>query len=253
MKKIIKISPNYQYCKIGKDIYKQTDGSWDIVPENDVVGLTIPECSDEVKGNSSALKKERVISNFNSMKKVYWIVGILVVVGLLWAFTAKAEEITCPEGQVIESVLISEGSDEIPAVTHIEYRWRANSNASWTQWSLTDNAPVWVSGSNKQTKVVVDEEAIPAVEAVYEDQCVVDEDYVPPVVEEPVVSTPVKKVESTPHPGGHRRCGTAFTPTCEEWVKTLGQPAVGGIMSPQQQLLSYFHQLLSLLIQLQAK
>lgn len=121
------------------------------------------------------------------MKKL--IVGMMIFSTL--PFVASAE-LVCPEGQVVKSVMTSAGSDAIPAVTHTEYRWRLTAFSSWSAWSVTNNAPHWVLSHNKQTRTVTDTPAVEAVPAVYEDQCVADEAYVPPApTPAPKVTAPV--------------------------------------------------------------
>lgn len=142
----------------------------------------------------------------------YLIVGLALAV---LPFGVSADE-GCPEGQVMQSVMTDPGSPEVPAVTHIVHHdevahwvW-VYRNHQWRHDKIVD-VPAY-------DEVVVDVPAIPAVPATYENQCVVDEDYVPPAeepetpptppVEVPVVSK--KKGESSAPMGGHRRCYPDF-------------------------------------------
>lgn len=197
----------------------------------------------------------------------YLIVGVL----FLLPFAVNAEELVCPEGQVVQSVEVSPAIPAVPAVTHIEVvvdtpAWdevvidspaytscdyvgapagdyknsSCTSHGDWWQevYKKTNHPAVTHTVHHEaitHEEVVVDVPEVVGTPAVYENQCVTDPEYMPPV------STPKPEVHSTPTLGGHRKCGLPHLPTCEEWVKTLGQS-----ISPQQQLVNLLQQLVAL-------
>jgi hypothetical protein len=120
------------------------------------------------------------------MKKL--IIFTMALALVLGSFGTAYADITCPEGEIATNVWITPAVEATEEVSHTEYRWRATIFSSWSSWSTTNNAPGWVHSSNKQTKTVIDQEATSGTEAVYEWQCLVDGEYVPPTPEEP---TPV--------------------------------------------------------------
>ena len=168
-----------------------------------------------------------IISNIKSMKIFYWVLGVVVVLALIFGVykVASAEELTCPDGEKVESVEVTaEIVIHHDAVTHIEhhdaiegyweYRYKIPFTSTWSGWSLTNDAPWhswynalnqkrWIDGEEAYDEVVVDEEAYDEViPAVYEDQCVVDSEYIPPV-EEPAPSAPEPEKLSSPSGGRH--------------------------------------------------
>lgn len=89
------------------------------------------------------------------MKKLYWLVGAIIVLSLAWAIVADAEELICQTGHKVESVLVTPAT---PAVT--DWQWvRVGWRWEWKEVVIT-----------------------PAIDAVYEDQCVADSEYVAPAV-----------------------------------------------------------------------
>ena len=111
------------------------------------------------------------------MKKVF----LLIAVALL-PFTASAD-LVCPEGQMVESVLISEGSAEIPGTpAYDEYVFKGFHQGDYLKLG---NGNYLFIGHNNGFYDKIHHEAIPsvpAVDPVYEDQCVADPNYVPPLV-----------------------------------------------------------------------
>jgi hypothetical protein len=167
---------------------------------------------------------------------IWWIVCLVLV--FIFSFTiyqiARAETLTCPEGQKVESVLITPAVIAVPAVTHTEvvvdtpawdevvvdspaYTSCDNvgapsgdyKNSSCTQVSVFWWQNVYKKVSHPAVTHIVHHEAIthevvvvdvPAVEgtpAVYEDQCVVDTSYVPPTPPAPAQVEPTAKPEGT--------------------------------------------------------
>jgi hypothetical protein len=167
-------------------------------------------------------------------KYIWWIaiaVIVLIVAFGMYKFATASEVLSCPVGQKVASVLVT---PEVPAVTHLAC---PTSDSAYTSSSHKDcsrymDHPIhaW-RYANKVT--IID---TPAVPAVYADQCVTDTEYVAPApAPAPVVTS------GGSSQGGHRKCGTINTPTCEEWVKGFGT------VSPQQQLIALLNQLIALL------
>lgn len=184
------------------------------------------------------------------MKKAIIMLALLAIVPMV----SSAEELSCPTGQKVESVLVSEGSPEIPATpAYDEYVFKG-------QWK-GDYAKIGKNyiyiGHNLGAYDKVHHPATPgtpAVDPVYEDQCVDDPEYVPEEPLEPEepslpVEPEVKKEAPASRPGGRRHCGTDYTPSCEEWVKTLNSQisGVGGSVSPEEQIQSVLKQVLDIL------
>lgn len=107
--------------------------------------------------------------------------SIGLVLGLLMVLPIGASALTCPDGQMVESVLVTPGSPEIPAI------------AAWTEYVFVGSfhgdyikiGPNYIQVShnlgNYDKVVHAAIPAVPAVEPVYADQCVVDPNYIPPV------------------------------------------------------------------------
>jgi hypothetical protein len=111
-------------------------------------------------------------------------------------------------------VVVTPAVVAVPAVTHIvhhdavvHYVW-VYRNHNWNKDMIVD-VPAY-------DEVVIDVPAVPEVPAVYQEQCVADTSYVPPVitpeitpepvVNPPVASTEVLKTSGKSSQGGHRRC-----------------------------------------------
>lgn len=163
---------------------------------------------------------------------------------------SSAEELSCPVGQKVESVLVSEGSPEIPGTpAYDEYVFKGQWKGDYAK---IGNKYVYI-GHNLGAYDKVHHDAVPgtpATDPVYEDQCVADPEYVPEEPSEPEEPAPAPEApKSTPRPGGRRHCGTDYTPSCEEWVKTLNSQisGVGGSVSPEEQIQSVLKQVLDVL------
>ena len=145
----------------------------------------------------------------------------------------------CPVGQVVQSVEVSPGTAEVPAydevihheaVTHVvhhdEVSHVVHHSAEWHyvpgyydyphhyvsgHWEVT---PAWdetVIDSPAYDETVVDSEAwdetvhhdaVPATDPVFEDQCVADPEYVPPVVTPPAPTAAPEPVKTGNQSGG---------------------------------------------------
>jgi hypothetical protein len=172
-------------------------------------------------------------------KYVWWIViGVIVVLAIFFGvrIVSASEVLSCPVGQKVASVLVTPEVPAVPAVTHLAC---PTSDSAYTSSSHKDcsrymDHPIhaW-RYADKVT--IIDTPAVPAVPAVYADQCVTDTEYVAPA------PTPAPIVETQRQQGGRRHCGTINTPTCEEWVKGIGT------VSPQSQLIALLNQLIALL------
>jgi hypothetical protein len=181
-------------------------------------------------------------------KYIWWIaIAVLVIILVfgIYKIATATEVLSCPVGQKVASVLVTPAVPAIPAVTHqaCPTSDSAYTSSSHRECSRYMDHPIhdW-RYANKIT--IIDTPAIPAVPAVYADQCVTDTEYVAPTPE----PTPAPKVSSGgSSQGGHRKCGITGLPTCEEWVKTLGQGNVGGSPSLEQQLVDLLNQLIVLL------
>lgn len=100
------------------------------------------------------------------MKKLIAILAILVLLPVL--AIAIEEPVECGEGEILVSVMTDPGSPAVQEVKH------------WTpHWDIFHLFGHWVIDVPYQA----------SVPATYEDQCVVDEDYVPPV-EPPIDEVP---------------------------------------------------------------
>jgi hypothetical protein len=106
------------------------------------------------------------------IKYLYWIVPILVAVALFVGYRAWAivEPLECEEGYKAEEVLVEEAIPAIPEYT--ECVWAGLFQGEYSNSICTNK-----KGAKHWNKVVHPE--VPEVPAVYEWQCVVDEDYVP--------------------------------------------------------------------------
>jgi len=127
----------------------------------------------------------------NTMKK--YLIVALIATALTISSQAKAgwyePTIECEEGMVIDVNVISEAVEAVAEVSHIEYRyWRG----TWSNWTVVNKR--WPDAW-KKTRTVIDTEAVEAQEAILETTCIVDEDYIEPVVEEPVVEVVKPAVE----------------------------------------------------------
>ena len=143
------------------------------------------------------------------------IIGVLAISSLFVFGTASAAELTCPEGQVVASVMTDPGVVGTPAVTHTVHHDEVShvvhhdavTHQVFVSGHFVGSWPhlVWVPGhfetivdslawdetvvdSAAYDEEVVDVPAVMAVAPTYEDQCVVDPGYVPPV--EVVVEAP---------------------------------------------------------------
>ena len=123
------------------------------------------------------------------MKK--YLVTAVATVSLFMPTFVFADMLVCPEGEQVVSVQISAGSPEIPEVTHQQFV-PGYFSGSWPHF-------VWHPA---HFETIVDSPAVPAVPAVFEDQCQADPDYVPPVVS---TSDVPKK-----HKGGGGYMGPAY-------------------------------------------
>lgn len=132
--------------------------------------------------------------------------GILLgLLAVMLPFGASAD-LSCPVGEKVESVLVSEGIPSVPAVTHIEIVVDAPAYDEYVFQGFHQGDYIKI-GSNyfnvghnngfydkvhheavTHEEIVIDTPEVPGTPAVYEDQCVTDPDYVPP--SEEVTPTP---------------------------------------------------------------
>lgn len=204
-------------------------------------------------------------------KYVWWIaiavIVILLVIGGYKIATAQ-EVLSCPTGQIVGSVLVTPEVPGTPAVTHVVHHDTTyklvcpTSDSAYT--SHDDDKPcsrhffygwryankVSVVDVEAWDETVIDVEAVPAVPAVYEDQCVTDPGYVAP---EP---TPAPApAPSSPSGGGRHPYqlsdGTWYCPSPLNAANDPFNhcPHVGSNLSLQQQLINLLNQLIVLLQQ----
>lgn len=186
------------------------------------------------------------------MKKAIIMVALLAMIPMV----SSAEELSCPVGQKVESVLVTPGTPEVPGTpAYDEYVFKGQWHGDYAKIGANY---VYV-GHNFGAYDKVHHDAVsgtPATDPVYEDQCVTDPEYVPEEPTQPSEPAPTPEApKATPHPGGRRHCGTAFTPSCEEWVKTLNSQisGVGGSVSTEEQIQSVVSQLIVLIEKLRSK
>jgi hypothetical protein len=177
------------------------------------------------------------------MKKI--IIATAIFIGL--PFMANAQ-VVCPEGQISQSVIVSAGTPEVPAVTHVVHHTEVKHyvaphfEGSWPHIHLVEGH--WVIDTPAYDETIIDAPAVPAIDPVYENQCVADPNYTAPTTDQ-IVQTP-EAPKASPHPGGRRHCGTINTPSCEVWIKNLNSQITGSVDS-KKQIQSVIKQALDLL------
>lgn len=125
-------------------------------------------------------RKAEIISNLFVMKKYFGMLVLALIVAM--PSMASATSLTCPEGQMVESVLVTAGSPAIPAVP----AWHEYVSVGWGHGDYVkvgqDYFHVSHNGGNYDKVTHPATPAVPAVDPVYADQCVTDPNYVAPVV-----------------------------------------------------------------------
>lgn len=187
------------------------------------------------------------------MKKI-----LIVSAFLALPFLASANTLECPAGQIVQNVEVTPAVIGTPAQTHTvhhdavthevvvidtpasdvymfvgfhqgDYLKLGNGNYQFLPHQLGSYNKVHhlavthtetVVDTEAYDEVVIDVPAVIATPAVTEEQCV--DAPVVPVVVTPVITASVGSSAQ----GGHRHCGTSDTPSCTEWVKTLGSKPV---------------------------
>lgn len=150
------------------------------------------------------------------MKKIIISFAVLTFFG--GYFVARAEEpIQCEVGEIAQQVLVSEGTDAIPEISHVEtitvvdvpqsqscdfvgapagdYK-HSNCSGHGQWWQEVYKWVTHPAVTHTEEVTVIDQEAVPATDAVYEWQCVVDPEYTPsepqdePTDDETATTTP---------------------------------------------------------------